>query len=183
MVELNKKAQWIKNVRRVKTLNCDDRPNGTDISLIVVHGISLPPGEYGGSNIDKLFTNTLDPNAHPYFHEIVRLNVSAHLLINRRGSVTQYVPFHLRAWHAGESSFEGCPACNDFSIGIELEGCDDQPYKEAQYKKLASIAKVLMKKWPFITKSRIIGHYDIAPGRKTDPGPAFDWEYFYQLID
>ena len=182
MIELDKKAYWIKNIRRVKSPNCDNRPNGEDISLIVVHGISLPPGKYGGRNIDRLFTNTLNPDVHPYFRNIAGLKVSAHLLINRRGSVTQYVPFPLRAWHAGESSFEGCSACNDFSIGIELEGCDEEPYEDVQYKKLASIAQALMKKWPFITKSRIIGHHDIAAGRKTDPGPAFDWGYFYQLI-
>lgn len=182
-VELDVKKQWIRNVRRVKSTNCDARPENAEISLIVIHGISLPPGQYGGHFIDQLFTNSLDPDQHPYFREIAHLQVSSHLLINRSGALTQYVPFHKRAWHAGESEFDGCKACNDFSIGIELEGCDDQPYEKAQYQKLATVADKLMTEWPLISRERIAGHCDIAPGRKTDPGPAFDWEYFFNLID
>ncbi len=182
-VKLDQKKQWISNVRRVKSPNCDERPAQTDISLIVIHGISLPPRHYGHRYIDQLFTNTLDPDQHPYFREIQHLRVSTHLLIDRGGAVTQYVPFDRRAWHAGESSFEGCVACNDFSIGIELEGCDDEPYEQAQYARLAIIVQSLMAAYPLITRNRITGHSDIAPLRKTDPGPAFDWEYFYNLLD
>jgi len=181
--ELDRTKQWIKNVRRVKSPNCDSRPEHTDISLIVIHGISLPPQQYGGNYIDQLFTNTLDPGQHPYFREIQHLRLSSHLLITRTGAITQYVPFKLRAWHAGESEFAGCKACNDFSIGIELEGSDEEPYEDTQYLKLAELTKLLMTQWPAITNDRIIGHSDIAPKRKTDPGPAFDWEYFHTLIN
>lgn len=180
---LDSRKQWLHKVRRVESPNCDARPEGSSISLIVVHGISLPPRCYGDGYIDQLFTNSLDPDEHPYFRDISSLRVSAHLLIDRSGDLTQYVPFHLRAWHAGVSSFEGCPACNDYSIGIELEGCDDDAYTPAQYQTLAAVAKTLMAAWPAITGDRITGHSDIAPGRKTDPGPAFDWEYFYKLLD
>ncbi len=182
-VSLDEKKQWIHKVRRVKSPNCDKRPDNTGISLIVIHGISLPPGQYGHNHIDQLFANTLNPEQHPYFRQIEKLRVSAHLLIDRTGTLTQYVPFNLRAWHAGDSCFEGCLACNDYSIGIELEGCDDQAYEQAQYLKLGEVVKVLMTGWPAITRDRIAGHSDIAPGRKTDPGSAFDWEYFYNLLD
>jgi AmpD protein len=181
-VILDAKREWLRNVRRVKSPNCDCRPDNAGISLIVIHGISLPPGHYGHNHIDELFTNTLDPDQHPYFREIENLRVSSHLLIDRAGALTQYVPFNLRAWHAGESCFEGCPACNDYSIGIELEGCDDEPYEQVQYLHLAAVVKTLMFSWPAISSNRIAGHSDIAPHRKTDPGPAFDWEYFYNLI-
>ncbi len=182
-VELDQKKQWISNVRRVKSPNCDKRPEHTEPGLIVIHGISLPPRHYGHGYIDQLFTNTLDPEQHPYFREIEKLRVSSHLLIDRSGAMTQYVPFDMRAWHAGESSFEGCPACNDYSIGIELEGCDDEAYEQHQYVKLVAVVKALMRAWPSISRNRIAGHSDIAPHRKTDPGPAFDWEYFYKLLD
>lgn len=182
-IELDVKKRWIKNIRRVKSPNCDKRPARTRISLVVIHGISLPPGQYGGDYIDQLFTNTLDPDRHPYFQEINNLRVSAHLLIARNGLVTQYVPFNQRAWHAGRSSFQGCEECNNFSIGIELEGCDDEPYEDAQYQQLANVIKVIINAWPAVSRDRIVGHCDIAPGRKTDPGPAFDWEYFYKLLD
>lgn len=182
-VELDVNKQWIRNVRRVKSPNCDERPVDAEISLLVIHGISLPPLQYGGHHIDRLFTNALNPDHHPYFREIENLRVSSHLLIDRSGALTQYVPFNKRAWHAGESEFQGCNACNDFSIGIELEGCDTAPYELAQYLKLADVARLLMDAWPVINKGRIAGHSDIAPGRKTDPGPAFDWEYFYKLLD
>ncbi|MES9940929.1 MAG: 1,6-anhydro-N-acetylmuramyl-L-alanine amidase AmpD [Candidatus Thiodiazotropha sp. 6PLUC2] len=164
------------------SVNQDERPPGTEIDLLVIHSISLPPGEFGGSWIDNLFMNCLDANAHPFFNEIKDLKVSSHLLIRRDGSLVQYVPFHNRAWHAGESSFCGQQRCNDFSIGIELEGCDDTPFTEEQYLSLAVATNQIMNSYPSITKQRITGHADIAPGRKTDPGPLFDWEYYFSLL-
>ena len=168
--------------RQVQCPNFDDRPDSDDIDLIVVHGISLPPGEYGGPWIDALFTNCLDPEAHPYFKEIHQLEVSSHLLIRRTGEIVQYVPFHKRAWHAGQSEFENRQRCNDFSIGIELEGADDQPYEDEQYQQLAAIINLLCETYPRINKQRIAGHSEIAPGRKTDPGTAFDWPRLRQLM-
>lgn len=162
-------AQWLASP------NCDARPDPADVSLLVVHAISLPPGKFGGRWIDRLFTNALDPKAHPYFARIRELRVSSHLLISRSGAVRQYVPFDRRAWHAGESVFEGRSRCNDFSIGIELEGCDDKDFEPRQYRRLGEIARALMRAYPAITPARIVGHSDIAPGRKTDPGPHFDW--------
>lgn len=174
---------WLTAARHVPSPNCDARPPGCAIDLLVIHGISLPPGEYGGGWIDALFTNTLDPDAHPYFRDVCERQVSAHLLIGRDGSLTQYVPLHLRAWHAGPSSFRGRERCNDFSLGIELEGCDDQPYEAAQYGRLAALVRLLQAQYPGITRERIVGHCDIAPGRKTDPGQAFDWQRLYTLLD
>jgi AmpD protein len=173
---------WFKDVRCVPSPNCDDRTPGTDIDLVVIHGISLPPGQYGRGYIDQFFTNTLDVQAHPYFKEICSLRVSAHVLITRTGEITQYVSFHRRAWHAGVSSFHGRHSCNDFSVGIELEGCDDDPYEDVQYRVLADLIKLLMEAWPGIQPERVVGHADIAPGRKTDPGPAFDWGSFRKLL-
>ena len=144
----------------------------------MIHGISLPPGEFGGSGIDELFTNTLDPEEHPYYQEIHELRVSSHLLIRRDGEIVQYVPFHQRAWHAGESCFQGRHRCNDFSIGIELQGVDDQPYTGIQYKQLAEIVAMIMSHYPGVSEQRITGHADISPQRKTDPGEAFDWVLF-----
>lgn len=167
----------------ISSPNCDDRPAGTTIDLLVIHGISLPPGEFGGDAITALFTNQLDPKAHPYFQQIVDLKVSAHVLIRRDGEVIQYVPFKKRAWHAGESSFQGKSRCNDYSIGIELEGADTVPYEPAQYQQLVQLTRVLMRVYPGITQERIVGHSDIAPERKTDPGPAFDWKYFFDLLN
>lgn len=155
--------------------NRDARPDPDDITGIVVHGISLPPGRFGGEFIDRLFTNTLDPAEHPYFAEIEGLRVSAHLLIRREGEVVQYVPFHERAWHAGTSCWADREACNDFTIGIELEGTDEQPYTDAQYHRLGDVVAALASAYPRIEPARVVGHCDIAPGRKTDPGPAFDW--------
>lgn len=152
------------------------------MDLIVIHGISLPPRQYGGPFIDQLFTNSLDPQAHPYFHGIAGRRVSAHVLVDRAGRVTQYVPFSMRAWHAGESNFCGREACNDFSIGIEFEGCDEEPYEPVQYRVAAAIVGALRHAWPAIGHDRIVGHSDIAPGRKTDPGPAFDWAHFRALM-
>jgi N-acetyl-anhydromuramoyl-L-alanine amidase len=163
--------------------NCDDRPEYTGIRLLVIHGISLPPGQYGGKFIDQLFTNSLDPDEHAYFQEIKDLRVSSHLLIDRKGRMTQYVPFDKRAWHAGESEFDNCPNCNDYSIGIELEGVDDAPYELIQYSRLIEATNVIMSVWTEVTRERIVGHCDIAPGRKTDPGPGFDWDYFYRCLD
>ncbi len=162
--------------------NCDDRPAGSNVDLIVVHGISLPPGEFGGPWIDALFLNRLDPAAHPYFQGIAHLRVSAHLLIRRDGELAQYVPFQRRAWHAGESIYAGRSHCNDFSVGIELEGADHLPYDDRQYPRLAAIIQALRDAYPAITPERLIGHADIAPGRKTDPGPAFDWDRLRRLL-
>lgn len=156
--------------------NCDARPRPREISLLVVHAISLPPGRFGGPWVNRLFANTLDCDAHPYFDGLRELRVSAHLCIFRTGKVVQFVPFHRRAWHAGRSAFGGRPACNDYSIGIELEGCDDRPFEPVQYRMLARVARALMRAYPRISPARIVGHSDIAPGRKTDPGPCFDWQ-------
>lgn len=168
--------------RQVPSPNCDVRPTGCGIDLLVIHNISLPPGEFGGPHIESLFLNALDPNADPYFAAICGMKVSAHLLIRRSGEIVQFVPLHLRAWHAGESRFEGRTACNDFSIGIELEGADDHPYEPEQYGTLAEVARTLMAAYPGITPQRIVGHSDIAPGRKTDPGPSFDWVRLRSLL-
>ncbi len=162
--------------------NQDARPQGAVIDLLVIHNISLPPGEFGGPWIDDLFMNRLDPDAHPYFATIASHKVSTHLLIRRDGELLQYVPLHLRAWHAGVSCHEGRERCNDFSIGIELEGDDHTPYTEEQYAALATVTKEIIAMYPDINPERITGHSNIAPGRKTDPGPAFDWELFQQLL-
>jgi AmpD protein len=162
--------------------NQDQRPPDTAIDLLVIHNISLPPGEFGGSWIDDLFHNRLDRDAHPYFREIADLKVSTHLLIRRSGELIQYVPLHCRAWHAGDSCFEGRDKCNDFSIGIELEGTDDTPYTPEQYVALANATREVLSRFPAITPQRIKGHCDIAPGRKSDPGCAFDWQYFHELL-
>ena len=152
--------------------NCDDRPDDTPISLLVVHGISLPPGRFGGRAIERLFTNRLDPGAHPYFETLAALRVSAHFLIRRDGALLQFVRCARRAWHAGESSWRGRGRCNDFSIGIELEGTDTRRYTAAQYRALGRLARALLRRYPIVD---VVGHCDVAPGRKTDPGPAFDW--------
>ena len=182
-MNVDQPSGWLEGARRVASPNCDERPPGTVIDLLVVHGISLPPGEFGGPWIEALFTNTLDAAAHPYFTEIKDLRVSAHAVIRRSGEIVQYVPFQQRAWHAGRSCFDGRERCNDFSIGIELEGCDDQPYAQAQYSALAATARAIMAAYPAITPSRIVGHSDIAPGRKTDPGAAFSWQHLQALLE
>jgi len=176
------KGGWIEPVRRLPSPNCDERPQNTEIDLLVIHNISLPPGEYGGFWIDALFTNTLDFDADPFFHELREIRVSSHLLIDRNGNLTQYVPFHMRAWHTGESCFEQRSRCNDFSIGIELEGCDNSAYEEIQYQRLAAITLKIMAHYPLVTGDRVVGHCDIASQRKTDPGAAFDWQYLYRLL-
>jgi AmpD protein len=166
---------WLAGARVCVSPNCDARPLADDISLLVIHNISLPPGRFGGPHIDALFTNTLDPQAHPYFATIHTLRVSSHLLIARDGRITQYVPFTARAWHAGVSEYEGRARCNDFSIGIELEGSDDRPFTARQYARLSAVTRALLAHYPQLSPARIAGHSDIAPGRKTDPGPHFDW--------
>jgi len=152
-----------------------DRPPGVVPDLIVVHSISLPPGRFGGPHIEEFFNNRLDPTAHPYFETIAGLRVSAHLLIRRDGSLIQFVPFHRRAWHAGESCHEGRQRCNDFSIGIELEGTDEGDFETAQYEVLVDVVEALCEAYPGLSPQRIAGHSDIAPDRKTDPGTGFDW--------
>jgi AmpD protein len=163
------------SARQVPSPNCDDRPAGTVADLIVVHGISLPPGEYGGPWIDMLFTNQLPPDRHPYFAAVAELRVSSHLLIRRDGERVQYVPFHRRAWHAGASTYQGRERCNDFSIGIELEGSDDEAYEPEQYRALSEVIAQLCAVYPALSRERVTGHSDIAPGRKKDPGLFFDW--------
>lgn len=172
----------IEGIEYIPSPNFNSRPFDIPIDLLVIHNISLPPGEFGGPYIDKFFTNTLDHSKHPYFDEIKSLRVSSHLLVRRLGKVIQYVPFLLRAWHAGESSFQGRTQCNDFSIGIELEGADDVPYTDAQYEILADLVVTLQREYPGITEDRIVGHNTIAPERKTDPGPLFDWKRLSQLV-
>ncbi len=174
-MQLSKDNDWLQAARRVLSPNCDERPVGVEVSLIVIHAISLPPGQYGGDWIDDFFCNRLDCSAHSYFREIADLQVSSHLLIRRTGELVQYVPFSKRAWHAGVSSFQGREACNDFSIGIELEGQDEEPYTDVQYRQLVKLLATLRQQFPAIGEDAIVGHCDIAPGRKTDPGPAFDW--------
>jgi AmpD protein len=168
--------------RQVLSPHFDARPDGVAPDLIVVHGISLPPREFGGPWIDRLFTGNLPAEAHPDFAEVAPLRVSAHALVRRDGAITQYVPFGARAWHAGKSEYCGRGACNDFSIGIEVEGADDVPYESAQYRALASLVRELLAAYPTLSSQRIAGHDEIAPGRKTDPGPAFDWARLRALL-
>jgi AmpD protein len=176
------KSGLMHGVRQIASPNYDSRPAGVDADLIVVHGISLPPGEFGGPWIDRLFTNTLPEEVHPYFAEVGSLRVSSHLVIARDGAVTQYVKFTERAWHAGKSIYRGRDACNDFSVGVELEGSDTVPYEAAQYDALATAVSALCAAYPRLSTDQITGHSDISPGRKTDPGPAFDWHLARRLI-
>jgi AmpD protein len=168
--------------RQVLSPHCDARPAGMAPELLVVHGISLPPGEFGGPWIDRLFTGTLPAEAHPYFREIAATRVSAHALIRRDGQIVQYVPFGERAWHAGVSQYRGRPACNDFSVGVELEGTDDTPYTDAQYAALTALSAALLATYASLSAEAITGHSDIAPGRKEDPWPTFDWPRFRALL-
>jgi AmpD protein len=165
----------LEDALKLTSPNCDARPAGSPVDLLVIHNISLPPGQFGGPWIDDLFLNLLDPRAHPYFQHLDGLRVSAHLLIRRDGSLIQYVPLHRRAWHAGVSCFRGRPRCNDYSIGIELEGTDTLPFADTQYATLVRVTRRIRELYPGISADRIAGHSDIAPQRKTDPGPAFDW--------
>lgn len=169
---------WLQPATHIPSPNFDRRPPGSVIDLLVIHNISLPPGAYGGGCIHKLFCNSLDCSLHPYFAKLRDLKVSSHLLIERGGHTTQFVSFADRAWHAGQSAYAGRSRCNDFSIGIELEGTDEEAYTDEQYRSLAEITASLLLEYPGISRSRITGHSDIAPGRKTDPGPAFDWQRY-----
>ncbi|HSH56465.1 MAG TPA: 1,6-anhydro-N-acetylmuramyl-L-alanine amidase AmpD [Halomonas sp.] len=177
---------WLSGVRRVPSPNCDERPHG-EVSLLVLHSISLPPGEYGGAHIEQLFTNRLDPEAHPFFASLQGLRVSAHLLIRRNGECVQFVPFQRRAWHAGRSRWRDGErwrtALNDFAIGIELEGNEVSAYTGAQYERLVEVTLDLVATYPELEASRIAGHAQVAPLRKSDPGPAFDWAYFRQRLE
>lgn len=159
--------------------NCDERPSGVAVSLLVIHSISLPPGRFGGDSIERLFTNRLDPVSDPYFRAIHNLRVSAHFLVRRDGELIQFVALGRRAWHAGASCWRGRERCNDFSVGVELEGSDDQPFEAAQYRRLASLTSLLQTKLPL---TDVAAHSDIAPSRKTDPGPFFDWPRYYALL-
>ena len=182
ILQVDAQGEWLEGVRKVISPNCDQRPDDLEIDLLVIHNISLPPDEFGGDYIDQLFTNSLDPAHHPYFKEIISLRVSAHILINREGLVTQYVPFNQRAWHAGESEYEGRANCNDYSIGIELEGCDNRDFTHEQYETLINLTEAIIQFWPKMTKQRITGHCHIAPDRKTDPGPRFNWDLYYSSL-
>ena len=168
--------------RFIASPNCDERPEGSVVELVVIHNISLPPGEFGGDGIERLFTNRLDPDAHPYFAEIYQLRVSSHFLIRRDGSLVQFVACAQRAWHAGVSSWRGRERCNDFSIGIELEGSDHVAFEASQYQSLATTVACLIDTYPSLSEKHVAGHSDIAPGRKTDPGPFFDWQRFRTLL-
>jgi AmpD protein len=181
-IKLNKSTGLLNGVTYIESPNHDSRPGAEQPSLVVIHGISLPPNQFGGQGVTELFTNQLNPEEHPYYKEIESLRVSAHLFIRRDGSIIQFVPFHKRAWHAGLSEFNGREKCNDFSIGIELEGADDIPYTAEQYNKLAEVVKALQETYSSITSQAVVGHCDIAPGRKTDPGESFDWQYLSELL-
>ncbi len=170
---------WLPGAQVVPSPNHDDRPAGESIQLLVVHAISLPPGEFGGDGVEQLFTNFLDPDAHSYYREIHSLRVSAHFFIRRDGHLIQFVPTVCRAWHAGASTWRGRERCNDFSLGIELEGCDDQAFTPIQYIRLARLIRILRRTYAF---EDVVGHADISPGRKTDPGPSFDWNRLRQLL-
>ncbi len=181
-MSLSIRDAWLVEARRLLSPNCDARPTGCEPALIVVHAISLPPGEYGGPWIDDFFCNRLDISAHPWFAEIEGVQVSAHLLIRRDGELVQYVPFTQRAWHAGASCYRERSACNDFAIGIELEGCDADSFEDIQYRQLADVIRLLREQYPGIGARDLVGHSDIAPGRKTDPGPGFDWSRLQGLL-
>ncbi len=181
-MEIDKRSGWLTPVTKLVSPNFDERPDKDDICGIVIHNISLPPSSFGGPWIADLFLNRLDINAHPYFAEIANLTVSSHLLIRRDGEIQQFVPFTKRAWHAGQSCWQGRERCNDFTIGIELEGDDFSPFEDEQYQQLASIIKLLIATYPKLSTKQIVGHEHIAPGRKTDPGPFFDWLRLQNLL-
>ena len=173
---------WLQQARRVPSPNYGPRPADCTPELLVIHNIALPPRCYGGDCIERFFTNRLDWDEHPYFNEIRGVEVSAHLLIKRTGEVLQFVNFGARAWHAGKSCYQGRSNCNDFSIGVELEGTDDEPYDDAQYTALVAVTQALIAHYPGLTAGNIVGHSEIAPGRKTDPGPAFDWQHYRRQL-
>jgi AmpD protein len=171
---------WLTDARIAQSPNQDARPANEDVRLLVIHAISLPPSQFGGDGVERFFTNRLDPAGHPYYREIHSLKVSAHFFIRRDGEIVQFVPVTRRAWHAGVSSWRGRERCNDFSLGIELEGCDEQPFADSQYLRLARLIGVLRQRFPI---EDIVGHADIAPTRKTDPGPHFDWQRLRGLLN
>jgi len=179
---INFKTHLLEPACFIPSPHYDDRPCDMSITLLVIHNISLPPGQFQGKYVDDFFLGRLSTLDHPYFEKIQHLRVSSHLFIRRDGEVVQFVPFHQRAWHAGESMFNGRERCNDFSIGIELEGTDDQPFEDQQYEHLAQVTRCLLKNYPTMTQKNIVGHSDIAPNRKTDPGPCFDWKRYHRLI-
>ena len=179
---VNPLSGLISPARQCLSPNRDARPDGTTLDMVILHGISLPPGNFGGGEIEALFLNQLDWGAHPYFAEITGLKVSAHLLVRRDGELVQFVPFSERAWHAGESRFRGRGCCNDFSIGIELEGEDSTAYDDRQYQVLAAVLMALSQAYPELSPREFAAHSDVAPGRKSDPGPAFDWLRLYDAL-
>jgi len=182
MIHIDVESGLIREARQVPSPNFDDRPADCCAELIIVHGISLPPGEFGGEWIDRLFTNTVDPAVHPYFREIFELRVSSHLLIRRDGELVQYVSLAKRAWHAGDSCYQDREKCNDYSIGIELEGTDEIPYANVQYEVLGMMIQALRAAFPSLADAPVVGHHDVAAGRKTDPGPAFDWQRLFARL-
>ena len=182
-MKINKTTGLIEGANYIASPNSDERPGDVDMDLIVLHSISLPPGEYGGPWIEKLFTNTLPADKHPYFKDINHLKVSSHILIRRDGSIVQFVPFHQRAWHAGESCYQDRVQCNDFSIGIELEGTDTDNFEAIQYEQLAELMLCLNETYETLSLDRITRHSDIAPGRKTDPGTGFSWQKIDKLLN
>lgn len=181
-MQIIEKLGQLSTARYLPSPHCDERPQNTAINMIVIHNISLPPEQFGTDAIEQFFCGTLDITQDAYYATIAALKVSAHLLIKRTGMIVQFVPFMKRAWHAGDSLFRGQTHCNDFSIGIELEGADNIPYEQKQYEQLSTVIRLLMKAYPAITSDRIVGHSDIAPDRKTDPGPAFDWAYLWAYL-
>ena len=173
---------WLDQARKAPSPNYNDRPDERDISLLVIHNISLPPGQFGGPQIEALFQNRLDCDAHPYFAPLRELHVSSHFLIRRDGELVQFVACNKRAWHAGVSCWKGRDNCNDFAIGVELEGTDDLPYEDAQYQALTALIAALLETYQGLSRDAITGHQHIAPGRKTDPGPAFDWARLHRSL-
>lgn len=182
-MKIDKKQGLLVDARLARSPNCDDRPDTDDISGIIIHNISLPPSQFGAHFIEDLFLNRLDCSVHPYFEQLDGLKVSSHILIKRDGEIIQFVPFHKRAWHAGVSQWDGRERCNDFTIGIELEGDDFSPFLEVQYRQCAAVIKGLLKAYPKLSAARIRGHEHIAPGRKTDPGRYFNWTYLRALVE
>ncbi|MGB5708759.1 MAG: 1,6-anhydro-N-acetylmuramyl-L-alanine amidase AmpD [Arenicellales bacterium] len=181
-MKLDQNSGLLDGAEYVPSPNQDERPDPMHIDTLIIHAISLPPDCFGGCHVEELFTNCLNPDQHDYFAEIQDLRVSAHFLIKREGQLLQFVPTTMRAWHAGESCFQGCEKVNDFSIGIELEGCDTVAFEEAQYARLAAVTQSIREAYPAITLNRIVGHSDVSPGRKTDPGPSFDWPSYRKRL-
>lgn len=181
-IRIDQETGLITDCTYLPSPNCDERPSGCNEDLIVIHGISLPEGQFGTPYVEQLFTNQLETTAHPHFADLKDLRVSAHIFIRRTGEIIQFVPFHKRAWHAGKSCFGDRNHCNDFSIGIELEGCDTTPYESTQYRCLTRLVSSLIRVYPALSPGKIVGHCHIAPDRKTDPGPTFDWKKLHQSL-